>query len=166
VHERAALLAGKDRLVDSLGEILVTDDQAGARSTQCFVGGSGGNVRVRYRGSVRTTRHEACNVRHVEDVVRANLVGNLAHAYKIPLARISTGTADDDLGLFLDRRGLKLVIVNGFGVAAHVVERGPIELAAEAEPVTMRQVAAVREIETENRIARLKNGRKCRCICL
>ena len=45
------------------------------------------------------------------------------------------------------------------GIAPHLVERGPVELAAEAEPVAVRQVAAMRQVEAENGVARLQHRR-------
>ena len=55
--------------------------------------------------------------------------------------------------------GFHLVVVDGLGVAAHVIERGAVQLAAEAQPVAVRQVAAVRKIEAENGVARLQDRR-------
>ena len=53
--------------------------------------------------------------------------------------------------------GFELVVVDGFGVAADVIERGAIQLAAEAEPVAVGEVAAVGKIEAENGVARLQH---------
>ncbi len=52
----------------------------------------------------------------------------------------------------------QLVVVDQLGVPAHLVEGGPIELAAEAEPVAVREMAAVREVEAEDGVARLQHG--------
>ena len=82
-----------------------------------------------------------------------------AHARKIPKPRIGAGAADDGLGLFALGNRFQLVVVDQLGIAAHVIERGPVELAAEAELVPVGQVAAVREIEAENRVAGLQHGR-------
>ena len=62
-------------------------------------------------------------------------------------------------GLFLRGDGFHLVVVDGLGVATHVIERGAVKLAAEAEPVAVRQVAAVRKIEAENGVAGLQHRR-------
>ncbi len=159
VHERAALLAGEDGLVDGRGQVLRADDQAGARAAQSLVRGGGGDVRMRHGRRMHAAGDQAGDVRHVEDVNRAHLVGDLAHAREVPQARIGAGAADDDLGLFLRGDGFHLVVVDGFGVAADVIEGGAVELAAEAEPMAVGQVAAVREIEAENGVAGLQHGR-------
>ncbi len=79
---------------------------------------------------MHAARHQTGNVRHVEDVYRTDLVGNLPHAGKVPEARIGAGAADDDLGLLAHGDGFHLVIVDQLGVAPDVVKRGPIKLAA------------------------------------
>ena len=112
MHERAALLAGEDSLVDGGGEILAADDEAGARSAQGFVRGGGGDVRVRHRRRMDAAGDQAGDVGHVEDVVRANLVCDLAHAGEVPEAGIGAASADDDLGLFADGDGFELVVVD------------------------------------------------------
>ena len=72
---------------------------------------------------MHAARDQAGNVRHVEDVNRAHLVGDLAHAREIPQARIGAGAADDDLRLFALGNGFHLVVVDGLGVAANVSRR-------------------------------------------
>ena len=105
-------------------------------------------------------------MRHVEDVDRADLVRDLPHAREVPQAGIGAGSADDDLGLLAHRDRLELVVVDHLGVAPHRVEGGVIELSAEAELVTVSEMAAVREIETENGVARLQHRHVCRGIRL
>ena len=61
-------------------------------------------------------------------------------------------------GLLALGDGFHLVVVDGLGVSADVIEGGAIELAAEAEPVAVRQMAAVGEIEAKDGIARSENG--------
>ncbi len=139
------------------GEILAAEDQAGARAAQRLVRGGGGDVRVRDRRGMRAAGDEAGDVRHVEDVDRANLVGDLAHAGEIPQPRIGAAAADDGLGLFALGDGFELVVVDEFGVAAHLVERGPVKLAAEAELVTVGEVAAVGQVEAEDGVAGLQH---------
>ena len=171
MHERATLLAGENRPVNFLAESLIwlcadhhifaDDDEAGARAAQGLVRGGCSDVRVGHRRRMNAARYETRDVRHVEDVIRAHLIGDLAHARKIPeISMISAGAADDDLRLFLERNRFEFVVVDCICIAADVVEGGPIELAGEAEPVAMREVAAVRQIEAQNRVARLQDCRQ------
>jgi hypothetical protein len=63
------------------------------------------------------------------------------------------------LGFSCEGNRFHLVVVDGFGIAADVIEGGAIKLAAEAEAMSVRQVATVREIEAENRVAGLQHCR-------
>src|ERR1700691_2641404 len=98
---------------------------------------------------MHAARDETGDVRHVENVDRANFVGDLAHAGKVPQARISAGSAHDDLWLFLEGNRFHLVVVDGLSVATDVVERGAIQLTTEAEAMAMGQVATVRKVKAE-----------------
>ena len=157
MHERTALLAGEDCFVDGRGEILSADDEAGAGAAQSFVRGGGGDVRVRHGRRMHAAGNQAGDVGHVEDVDGADLVGDLAHAGEVPEARIGAAAADDGLGLFALGNGFEFVVVDEFGVAADLVEGGAVELAAEAEPVSVGEVAAVREVEAEDGVAGLQD---------
>ncbi len=63
------------------------------------------------------------------------------------------------LGLFALGNCLQLVVVDQLRVAPHVVKRRPVKLAAETEPMSVGQVAAVRQIQAQNGIARLQHRR-------
>ena len=49
---------------------------------------------------MRAAGNQSGKVRHVDQVDRADLVGDLPHAREIDHARISAAAADDQLGLF------------------------------------------------------------------
>src|SRR6185369_2527284 len=84
VHQRAALHAGEDRLVDLFGDLFVVgEDEAAARATQSFVRGRRDDVRVRERARVRAADDEACDVSDVAHDQRANLVGDRAEAGEV-----------------------------------------------------------------------------------
>ena len=69
---------------------------------------------------MRATRHQPGNMRHVEDVHRAYLVGDLPHPRKIPQSRIRACPADNRLRLLALRNRFQLVVVDHLGVATHV----------------------------------------------
>ena len=100
---------------------------------------------------------EAGYVGHVKDVVGTDFVGDLAHAGEVPEAGIGAATTDDGLGLFAKGDSFKFVVVDEFGVLTDLVEGGAIELAAEAEAVSVGEVAAVGEVETEDSVAGLQD---------
>ena len=103
---------------------------------------------------------QASDVGHIKNVDCAYLVGDLAHPGEIPKAGIGAGAADDHFGLFACGDFFHFVVVDQLGVTTNVVEGGPIELAAEAEFVSVGEMAAVGQIEAQNGVARLQNRRK------
>ena len=158
VHQRAALLAGEDALVDGCGELLLAENKSGARAAQRFVRGGGDDLRVRHGRGMHAAGDEAGEVRHVDDEQRAHLVGDLAHAGKVEDARIGAAAADDDLRLFSHGNRLEFVVVDDFGVLADRVGDDLVELAGEVELVAVGEMAAVGEIEAEDGVAGLQDG--------
>ena len=77
VHQRAALLAGEDGRVDLLGVLLLAEDHAAARAAERLVDRRRDDVRVRHRARVQPAGDEAGEVRHVDEQVGADLVGDL-----------------------------------------------------------------------------------------
>src|SRR5438067_11359914 len=67
VDERSALMSGEDVLVDSGGELLLAEDEAGARAAQRLVSGAGDDLRVRKRRRMHTSGNESGEVRHIND---------------------------------------------------------------------------------------------------
>ena len=83
VDERAALLAGEDRLVDGGAVLGLGEDHAGARTAQGFVGGGGDDVGVRHGRGMHASGDQSGEVRHVHQVDGADFVGDLAHAGEV-----------------------------------------------------------------------------------
>ncbi len=99
MHEGTALLSGEDAAVDAGGELLLAENESGARTAQGLVRGGGDDVRVRDRRGMGTAGDEAGEVRHVDEKVGADLVRDGAHAGEVKLARIGAAAADDEFGL-------------------------------------------------------------------
>ena len=110
--------------------------------------------------------HQAGNVRHVEDIHRAHLVGNLPHAREIPKARIGAAAADENLGLFTLGDCFHLFVIDELSIFTDVIESGAVELAAEAHFVAVREMSSVSKVEAEDCIARLENSHVCGCVGL
>ena len=106
---------------------------------------------------MRAAGHESGKMRHVDEVERANFVGDLAHARKINGARIRAAAADDQLrALFLGKL-LQFVVVDRLGFFGHAVRNDLVSLAGKIQMMPVREVPAVRQIQSENRIARLQH---------
>ena len=92
-------------------------------------------------------------------IERANLVGNLAHAREVDDARIGAAAADDQLGLLALGNLLQFVVVDGFGFLGHAVGDDLVGLAGEVQLMSVREVAAVREVQAQDGVAGLDDGR-------
>ena len=121
VDQRAALHPGKHDLVDGGGKFLLAQDHAGARSAQSLVRGRGDDVRMRHGRRMHASGNQSGEMRHVDQVERADFVGDLPHAGKIDDARIGAAPADDQLRTLLLGQLLQFVVVDGFGFFGHAV---------------------------------------------
>src|SRR5690625_2267211 len=159
VLERAALVAGEDRPVDQLADLLVvTEDHPAARAAQSLVRRAGDHVRVRDRIGVEAGGDEAGDVGDVGEQVRAHLVGDLAEACEVDGAAVSAGAGDDQFGPVLPGELTHHVVIDGFGVTVDGVADDPVVLAGEVHGRTVRQVAAVRQVHSQHGVARLEQG--------
>ena len=128
VQERAALHPGEDRLVERLRVLLLAEDEAGARAGERLVRRRGDEVAVRRRVRVEARRDEAGEVRHVAEEERADLVGDLAEALGLDLARIRRAAAHDQLRAVLLREAPHLVEVDQARLAVDPVADDVVEL--------------------------------------
>ena len=106
---------------------------------------------------MRASRNQSGEVRHVDHEEGADLVGNRAHAGEVDDARIRAATADNQLGMLALGDLLELVVVDGFGILGDAVGNNPICLAGKVKLMPMREVAAMREVQAEDRVARLEH---------
>ena len=90
---------------------------------------------------------------HVDKEVGTYLVGDFTHAGKIELPGVGAAATDDQLGLLANGLLLELVVVDGFGVAAHLIAGDFVEFAREIKLVAVGEVAAVGEVEPEDGVA-------------
>ena len=153
VLQGAALLAGEHRRVELLHQArlgVAHEDDPAARAAERLVGGRGDHVRVRQRRRVQARGDQPREVRHVHHQVGADGVGDPAELGEVEVARVGRPPGDDHPGPLLTCHPLDLGHVHAVVVLAHVVGRGPVELAGEVEPHAVGEVAAVREVEAED----------------
>src|SRR5262249_14375939 len=150
-------MSGKDVFVDGGGELLFAEDEPGAWSAQCLVGGAGDDLRVRNWRRMHAAGDKAREVSHINNKDGAAFVSDGAHTGKVECARIRAAAADDDFGLLAQRRLFELIVVDGLGIFANAVGDDFVELAGEVQLVAVSEVSAVSEIEAEDGIAGLEN---------
>ena len=134
-------------------------DHAGARSAQSLVRGRGDDVRVRHRRRMHASRDQSGEVRHVDQVERADFVGDLPHAGKIDDARIGAAAADDQLRPLLLGQLLQIVVVDGLGFLGHAIRNDLVGLAGKIQMMAVREMSAVRQVQSEDGVARLQHRR-------
>src|ERR1700677_2521222 len=93
---------------------------------------------------MRSTGHQSCKVRHVDQKKRANFIRNLAHTGEIDNSRISAATTNNQLRML--RRGdlLQFVVIDGLRFLGHAVRNYLVRFARKIQMMTMRKVSAVR----------------------
>ena len=109
---------------------------------------------VRERTGMRAAGHEAGEVRHVDQELGADFVGDLAEAAEVEHARIGRAAGDDDLRPVLLRELLDLVHVDAVVVAAHAVRHRLEPAARHVHGRSVGQVPAGGEVETHEGVAR------------
>ena len=106
------------------------------------------------------------DVRDVGKHSRADALGDLADAFEIDDARISRRAADEQLRFVLFGDSLQLVVVDLFGLARDAVVGNLVTDAGKVHRMAVRQMAAVREIHSQNLIAILNRREIDRHVCL
>src|SRR5271157_1142458 len=94
-------------------------------------------------------------VRHVHQVDRAHLVGNLPHAREIDESGIGAAAANDELRPLALGDALQIVVVDGLGFLGYAVGNDLVGLAGKVQRMSVTEVTAVREIQAEYRVSRL-----------
>ncbi len=102
---------------------------------------------------------------HVDHQQRTDLVGDLAEARKVELAWIGRPAGEQQLRPALARDPRDLVHVDQAALAINLVWRDVIQAARDVDLHAMRQVSAVRQRQSHDRVAWLQqgvvNGRVC-----
>ena len=130
------------------------EDHAGARSAQRLVRGRGDEIGVRHRARMLPGGHQAGDVRHVGHHRRADASGDFADAREIDDARVGAGAHHDHLRLVFVGEARQLVVVDALVVLADAVRDDRVELAREIQRMAVREMAAVREVHAQDRVAR------------
>ena len=118
--------------------------------------GRGDDVRVRDGRRVQPRRDQPGEVRHVHHQVRPDLVGDPPERGEVEMTGVGRPARDDQLGPVLAGEPLDLVHVHEAVALAHVVGHDVVEPAGEVDPHAVGEVAAVREVETEDGVTRFE----------
>ena len=103
---------------------------------------------------------------HVDHEDGTYLVGNFAHPFVVPFARISRSASDNHFRVFTKSHFLHLVVVHPSGFFVQIVLARSVDDARRIDSRSVRQVASVCQIQSHELIARVQYGKKHRCISL
>ena len=97
---------------------------------------------------MRSACHQSGEVRHIDQIERANFVRNLTHAGEVDDPRISAAAANNQLRAL--RRGdlFQVVVINRLRFPGHPIGNYFVSLAGEIKRMSMGEVTAVSEIQT------------------
>ena len=109
---------------------------------------------------MHASRNQSGEMRHVDQVERADFVRDLPHAGKIDDSRIGAAAADDQLRPLLLGQLFQIVVVDGFGFLGHAIRNDAVSLAGKIQMMAVSKMSAVRQIESENGVARLQHRRE------
>ena len=122
MHQWPALNAWKDCTVKLFRQSrVIGQDHPAARSPQCFVRRSGGNVSMGKRTWMGSSRNQARDMGHIDMQIRADTIGNFSHFGKINLSWHGGTTGNQQLRLVFICQGCDLFIVDQIVFAAHSV---------------------------------------------
>ena len=157
VHERTALDTGEDNRLQLFLEFhaRVGNDETAARAAQGFVCGRSDDMRVRHRIRIHARRDQAGDMRHVDEQIRANLVGDRAETCPVHQLRIRAETTDQHLRFVFDGETLDLVVIDQTMFVDAVLHRVE-QLAGNIHLGAVGEMAAVRKRHTEDCIAGLQ----------
>ncbi len=158
VVQRSALHPGEDGAVECLRVLLAAEDEPRPRPGERLVRRRGHEVAVLDRVRVQPRGHEAREVGHVAEQQCVHLVRDLAEAPGLDRARIRRAAAHDQLRTVLLREGEHVVVVDEVRLPRHAVVDDVVEPPGEIHLEAVGQVAAVGQLERENRVARLQDG--------
>mmetsp|Transcript_16865 Transcript_16865/g.50549 ORF Transcript_16865/g.50549 Transcript_16865/m.50549 type:complete len:203 (-) Transcript_16865:511-1119(-) len=161
VHSALSLALGQPRRRFGTA---AEEDHAGTRSTQRLVRRGRDDVRSAKGAVQHLGCHEAAHVRHVDHHERADLVADGAHAHIVPVARVSRRACNDHLGAVHKCHLLQLVVVDQAGLWIQLVrerfkEDGCCRDLLVRGVVTMRQMAAARQVQAHHAVVRLQQCR-------
>src|SRR5581483_1838527 len=161
VLERTTLQTREYRLVDRLRVDFFREDQSPARTTQRFVRRRGDDIRMGDRRRVDTGRDKTGDVRHVYHEIGADFFRNVRERGKIQRPCIRAGTCNDHLGPLLARQRAHSIHVDDALIVDAVVN-GLVQNAREVDWRAVREMTALGEIQAEERLTRLHQGKEDR----
>ena len=123
-------------------KVFTHENDAATWTAKTLMGCCCHNVSILYRIVEQSGGNETCRVSHVDHEQGSHLVGNVAHACIVPLARVGRSSSNDELRLVLFCQTFHFVIVNASRLLVQRVGHGVIENAASVDMATVAEVSS------------------------
>ena len=159
MHQRPALGAGEDGLVDGLGVLLPAENHAAAGAPQRLVGRRGDEIGVGHRVRVQAGGNKARDVGHIHHKVGAHGVGHLTEAGKVDHSRIGAGAGDDHLGLAFLGNAHQIVVIDPLRLLRNAVGYDVEVLAGEVYRAAVCEMPAMGQVHAQNGVTGLQHGK-------
>jgi len=156
---RAALLAGKDRHVDALGQVLIRGhDDGPARPHEGLVRRAGDHIGNAHGIRIGARRRHACRMADVGQERRTTFVRDIRK--ELPVGRPGVGgkAGNDEPGPVLPREVAYLIVVEPARGLADAIADHPEALAGEVELAAVGQMAALVQVHAHHSVAGRAEG--------
>jgi len=134
------------------------EDQAAARAAQRFMCGRGDDIRVRKGAGMDACGHQSRDVRHVHKENRVHAFGGFRHALEVDDPRIGARTSHNHFRPMFVGEPFDFVVIDALVFFPYPVGHEFVHPARKVQWMAVCQVAPVREIHAEHRVAWLEQG--------
>lgn len=155
VFEGAALTAREDLRINAFCVFFFAKDEASTRATEAFVRGGGDEVCERHGGRVHACGDESRDVGHVDEQVRADGIGDGAHAFEVDDAGVGARSGSDHARFGFERHFREVIVIDALVFCGYPVMNDVEQSTREVGFVSVGEMTPVRQIHGEDAVAGL-----------
>ena len=159
MHERSALHLREDGSIEIFGETIAAHDDSAAGTAKRFMSRARNEFRLRYRRRMLAGCYKPGDVRDIDHHHRSGFFRDFGDSIEIDNSWIRAGPNDDQFGFVLFGQTRQFVIIDHFRILAYSVWHDAIVLSGEIQRVTVGEMAAMRQVHSQHRIAGLQDGK-------
>ena len=159
VHQRAALSAGEDALIDSLCKLLFAENDTAAGTAKGLMGGAGNDISIGNGVHVKACSDKTCDMSHIYHEQRTDLMSDVCNNIKANSTGICTCAGNDELGAALMCDTAELVVIDLLIGLAYTVRNDVEILTAHIDRAAVSEVAAVAEVHAQDGVAGVEKSK-------
>ena len=166
MHQRAALGAGEDRLVDCLGEAFTAEDHTASGTAEGLVCSGGDDVRIGNRVGMQSGCDQTGDMRHIHHQVSTAGVSNFSEFGKVNRPRISGSTGDNQFGFMLHCQLHQFGVVDTAGLPVDAIGDDVEVFTGDVDLGAVGQMSTFVQVHAEDGVARFQQCEIDRNVCL